>query len=139
VTVLTPREASIFACVVDTVVAPAPPLPPVPATDAVESFDAWLAHAPRPNRLALRALLYAVEVAPRLGGCGGRLRRLSAERRLAFFQRLERAPLAPARTIAEVLRTTAASSYYGDMEVMRALGYDAAQRVAHGRELRAAR
>lgn len=138
-TALTPREASIFACLVDTVVAPAPPLPPVAATDAVQAFDAWLARAPRPNRTALRALLYAIEVAPRLTGFGGRLRRLNAPSRLAFFERLERAPSGAARSVAEVLRSTAASSYYGDAGVMRALGYDAAERVARGQELRAAR
>ena len=137
--VLTPREASIFACLVDTVVAPAPPLPPVAATDAVEAFDAWLARAPRPNRLMLRALLYALEVGPRLAGLGARLRRLDATRRLAFFERIERARLPAARSLAEVLRSTASSSYYGDTGVMRTLGYDAAQRVARGRELRAAR
>ena len=37
---LTPREASIFACVCDTVVAPEPVLPPVRDTDAVAFFDA---------------------------------------------------------------------------------------------------
>ena len=41
--VLTPREASIFACVCDTVVAPAPVLPPVRDTDAVGFLDRWLA------------------------------------------------------------------------------------------------
>jgi hypothetical protein len=138
-TALTPREASIFACLVDTVVAPAPPLPPVPRTDAVEAFDAWLARAPRPNRVALRALLYAFEVAPRLGGFGGRLRRLDAARRLAFFQRVERSRLAGLRSAAEIARSTAASSYYGDLAVMRMLGYDAAERVARGRALREAR
>ena len=47
VTVLSPREASIFACVADTLLAPAPPLPPIGQTDAVRAFDAWLARAPR--------------------------------------------------------------------------------------------
>jgi hypothetical protein len=139
VTALTPREASIFACLVDTVVAPAPPLPPVAGTDAVEAFDAWLARAPRANRYALRALLYAIEIGPRLLGFGARLRRLDGGRRLAFFQRVERAKPAAARSMAEVLRSTASASYYGDIGVMRTLGYDAAERVARGRVLRAGR
>jgi hypothetical protein len=137
--VLTPREASIFACLVDTVVAPAPPLPPVAATDAVPAFDAWLARAPRANRIALRAVLYGLEVGPRLAGFGDRLRRLDATRRLAYFERLEHTRARAARSIAEVLRSTAASSYYGDTAVMRTLGYDAAERVARGRALRSAR
>ena len=56
---LSPREASIFACVCDTVVAPEPLLPPVRETDAVQFLDRWLAAAPRLNRIGLRALLYA--------------------------------------------------------------------------------
>ena len=44
--VLSPREAAIFACLADAVLAPAPPLPPIGETDAVEAFDAWLAASP---------------------------------------------------------------------------------------------
>ena len=74
--VLSPREASIFACLADTVVAPEPVLPPVRETDAVAFFDRWMARAPRLNRIGLRALLYALETgaAARSGsarGCGG--------------------------------------------------------------------
>ena len=53
---LSRREASIFACVCDTVVAPEPLLPPVRETDAVQFLDRWLAAAPRLNRIGLRAL-----------------------------------------------------------------------------------
>ena len=53
---LTPREASIFACLCDTIVAPGPALPPVQQTDAVEFLDRWLGLAPRLNRTGLRAL-----------------------------------------------------------------------------------
>ena len=54
--VLSAREASIFACLADTVLAPAPPLPPVTATDAVDAFDAWLARRARaqPHRRRAR-------------------------------------------------------------------------------------
>ena len=52
--VLTPREASIFACITDTVVAPEPILPPVRDTDAVGFLDRWLAAAPAMNRIGLR-------------------------------------------------------------------------------------
>jgi hypothetical protein len=114
---VTRREADIFACLVDTVVAPAPPLPPVSGTDAVAFFDTWLAAAPRLNRAGLRALLLALEVAPRLTGAGARLRRLDADARLAF---LRRAP----RGLVEPLRAAAAMSYYGDPGVAAYLGFD---------------
>ena len=53
---LHPREASMFACIADTVVAPAEGLPPLRRTDAVAAFAACLAAAPAPNRALLRAL-----------------------------------------------------------------------------------
>ena len=61
---LTPREASIFACLTDTVVAPRPLLPPVAETDTAAFFDRWMGRSPRLNRTGFRALLYVVEVAP---------------------------------------------------------------------------
>jgi hypothetical protein len=79
---------------VEEVVAPAPPLPPVSGTDAVAAFAAQLAAAPGLNRLAIRALLVA---------------------------HLTGLPLGPAR---EPLRALAHISYYGDLGVMRTLGYD---------------
>jgi len=43
---MTGRELSIFACVIDTVVAPAPPLPPVRVTDAAPAGRwCWAAQA----------------------------------------------------------------------------------------------
>ena len=57
--VLSPREASIFACLADTVVAPEPVLPPVRETDAVEFFDRWMdaCAADQPDRAARAPLL----------------------------------------------------------------------------------
>jgi hypothetical protein len=107
--VLTRREAAIFAAVVDAVVAPAPPLPPVADTDAVPAFDALLAAAPPLNRAALRVLLHIANLA--------RLRTRSRERRLAVLARLG----APA----DALRSLAAASYWGDAGAQRAIGYDA--------------
>lgn len=96
------RERDIFACLVDAVCAPAPPLPAVAGTDAVDSFERWVAAAPRANRLALRALLLG------LGAAG--LRRRPPPRRLALLRRLP-------RPLAEPLRAAAALSYYGDARV----------------------
>ena len=132
---MTRREADIFACLVDTVVAPAPPLPPVAGTDAVAWLERYLESSPRNGRLALRAGLLALEAAPRLLGFGARLRGLDATRRLAFVQRAEASPRGAAMV---ALRGVAQLAYYGDGAVMRLLGYDADARVARGRALRAA-
>ncbi len=98
--VLTPREARVFASVVDAAVAPGGPLPPVAETDAVESFAEWLRAAPRTNRVAIRALLHA----------------LNTDARLRWLERTD----GPA---VELLLRLAAHCYYGDERVMRRLGY----------------
>jgi hypothetical protein len=131
------REASIFACLIDTVVEPVPPLPPVAQTDAVAFFDRWMERSPAQLRLAFRALVHFAEVAPLLVGFRHRLRRLPAPERLRYIQRLERAPLPPIRQVAMLVNGMATLAYYGDDEVMRMLGYDADASVARGRELRA--
>lgn len=133
---LTPREASIFACLCDTVVAPEPFLPAVRDTDAVPSFERLLAASPRLNSIGLRALLYVVELAPRMSGAGGRLRRLDRNARTRFVERATSSRMAPVRELARALRSVALLSYYGDDGVMRTLGYDADERVRRGRELR---
>jgi hypothetical protein len=135
---LSPREASIFACVCDTVVAPEPALPPVRETDAVEAFDRMLAASPRLNRLGLRALLYAAELSPRAVGGRARLRRLGPDERARALERIERATLPQASELAKLVKGLACLSYYGDDSVMRRLGYDPDERVARGRELRTA-
>jgi hypothetical protein len=137
-TVLTPREASIFACWCDTVVAPKDVLPPVQETDAVSFFDFWLAHAPRLNRAALRGLLYAAETAPRLLGFRKRLRALSERDRAKALEKIERANAPQLRQLAKLMKGVAFLSYYGDDGIMRRLGYDAEERVETGRALRIA-
>jgi hypothetical protein len=88
------RERALVARYLHEAVAPAPPLPAVAGTDAVAAFAAQLAAAPRLNRLGLRALLIAHAAGVALG---------------------------PAE---EPLRALAHMSYYGDLGVMRTLGYD---------------
>jgi hypothetical protein len=132
---LHPREASMFACIADTVVAPGGALPPLRHTDAVAAFGAGLAAAPAPNRALLRALLYAVEAAPLLLGYGARLRRLSPDARAEALARLEAGPAGPAL---RPLTALAKLAYYGDDGVSRALGYDPDAVVARGRALREA-
>jgi hypothetical protein len=134
---LSPREASIFACVCDTVVAPEPALPAVRDTDAVESLDRWLARAPRLNRAGLRLLLYVAELAPRLVGLDTRLRGLSEADRARALAALEGVRSRQVRELVKVLRGVAFLCYYGDDGVMLRLGYDADSNIARGRRLRA--
>src|SRR6185503_20202915 len=102
--VLTPREASIFACMADAVVAPEPILPPVRETDAVAFFDRWMSRAPRLNRVALRGLLYTLEVAPRFLGFGARMRQLDAEGRAAFLNAIEKNRMPQLRQLAKLMQ-----------------------------------
>jgi hypothetical protein len=133
---LSPREASIFACVCDTVVAPQPALPPVHETDAVEFLDRWLSRAPRLNRAGLRALLYAAELAPRALGGRRRLRELPEGERADVLARLERSPRL--RDLVKLVQGIAFLAYYLDGAIMLRLGYDADATVERGRDLRAA-
>ncbi len=127
------READVFACLTDAVVAPGGGLPPLAETDAVAFLARYLAASPRRNRAGFRALLLALEVGPLALGFGARLRRLAPAARLAYLQRLERSPAAP---LAEMLEALAKLSYYGDEGVMAAVGYDPAAVVERGRRLR---
>jgi hypothetical protein len=135
---LTRREASIFACFTDAVVAPEPVLPPVNQTDAVEFFDDWMARSPRLNRLGMRALLYLLELSPLVAGPRRtRLRRLDRRDRTIWLNALERAPRAELRLVYKLVKGAAQLSYWGDDALMRSVGYDADANVRRGRELRA--
>ena len=127
------REASIFACFTDAVVAPAATLPAVRETDAVPAFLRYLARSPVLNRAGLRALLLALELGPVALGYRRRMRVLDPEDRRRYLVRLEASSLSFALT---VLRSLAHVSYYGDERVMRLLGYDATANVERGRALR---
>lgn len=135
---LTPREASIFACLVDAMLSPEPDLPPVAATNAVSDFDQWLAASPRLNRTGLRAALYMAELLPLVSGHRARLRRLERPERARFVAGAEHAAPAPLRLLFTSLRVFAAFCYYGDDDIARRLGYDADALLQRGRELRAA-
>jgi hypothetical protein len=134
--VLSPREASIFACLADTVVAPEPLLPPVRETDAVAFFDRWMARSPGVNRIALRALLYTLEAGPQLLGFGARMRRLSPARRAEYLRAIEQHRLPQLRQLAKLLQGFGQLAYSGDDQVRRRVGYDAEANVARGRALR---
>jgi hypothetical protein len=132
---MTGREASIFACLTDSVVAPIPPLPPVSGTDAVAAFERYLAACPRAGSLGLRGTLLMLELGPRALGFGGRMRTLAPDRRRAYLERLSRGRLEP---LVKAVQGLAHLFYYGDDAVMALIGYDAQARVQRGRALRAA-
>lgn len=134
---LAPREASIFACLVDTVAAPEPLLPPVAQTDCAFAFDRWMASAPALNSRGMRGLLLALELAPLALGHKQRFRRLPSERRARVVETLERNPARQVRELTKLLKGAAFLSYYGDDVVMRQVGYDAGANVERGRALRA--
>jgi hypothetical protein len=136
--VLTPREASIFACVVDTYCAPAGDLPAVRDTDAAFFADELMACSRPLNRLGFRAALHVAELAPLTTGHGARLRRLAPEQRRDFVLSLDRSRHLPGRALGRMLKLVATLAYYGDDGVLASLGYDPEAKLARGRELRAA-
>jgi ferric-dicitrate binding protein FerR (iron transport regulator) len=133
---LAPREASIFACLVDTVAAPEPLLPAVAQTDCAFAFDRWMAASPTLNALGMRALLLALEMLPLAMAYGARFRRLPVEERARFVKAIERSSNKQLRQLIKVLKGAAFLSYYGDDDVMRRIGYDAAANVERARSLR---
>jgi hypothetical protein len=135
---LAPREASIFACLVDTVAAPEPVLPPVAQTDCAFAFDRWMAASPALNARGMRALLLALEVMPLAMGFGSRFRRLSQDQRARFVKTVEHSPNKHLRQLAKVLKGAAYLAYYGDDGVMKRVGYDAQANLDRARALRAA-
>jgi hypothetical protein len=134
---LTPREASMFACVVDTVVAPEPALPPVRETDAVPFFDDWMARSPALNRIGMRGLLYALELSPLATGARTRLRRLDRSARTSWLNAIEHARNPHVRLVLKLVKGAAQLSYYGDDRVLALCGYDAEANLRRGQELRA--
>lgn len=134
---LTAREASMFACVVDTVVSPEPALPPVRETDAVTFFDDWMARSPALNRIGLRVLLYVIELSPLATGAGARLRCLDRAARARWLRAVEHASSGQVRLLSKLVKSAAQLSYYGDDRVLVLCGYDAEANLRRGRELRA--
>jgi hypothetical protein len=131
------REASIFACFTDAVVAPEPFLPAVRETDAVAFFDHWMGLLPRANRAGMRALLLLAELAP-IVSHGARLRRIDRARRGDWIQRVERSGNGHVRMLMKLMESAAQLSYYGNDAVLGQLGYDAEANLRRGRELRTA-
>lgn len=133
---ITPREASIYACLVDTYCEPGEGFPAVRDSSAVPFLDEWLARAPAFNRIAFRGLLYLAEIGPALSGYGARLRRLERGRRLEYVLSLDRSPFLPLRALSKLLKVATSLGYYGDAGVLRRIGYDPDAVLERSRELR---
>lgn len=133
---LAPREASIFACLVDTVAAPEPLLPAVSRTDCATFFDRWMAASPAVNARGMRGLLLALELMPFAYGHRARFRRLSAGDRARFVAAIEHSRNRHLRQLVKVLKGAAFLAYYGDDGVMKRIGYDAEANLQRARDLR---
>ncbi len=131
---MTRRELDTLGCVIEWAVSPRPPLPALADTDAVTAFASNFERGSRPERVALRGLLAALELLPFLAGERRRLTSLPPHRRAGVLGRLERGPAAP---VGSALAALAQFSYYGDLGVMRQLGYDPERVRARGRAVRA--
>jgi len=112
---MTGRELRTIRALIEWAVDPVPPLPAVPDTDAVAAFAADIDRSQPPQRLALRGALALVEVLP--------------------LRWLDDGLLAP---LGDALAALAQLAYYGDLTVMRALGYDPERVTERGRAVRLA-
>ena len=120
---MTPRERLIVAALAEGVVDPRPPMPEIAQTDTVDAFEEALAPGPTANRVALRAALRLVDrAAPRLVGERGPLHLLPREARAKALHAAARHPVLGAAM--EPLRGVLHLAYYGDLGVLRSLGYD---------------
>lgn len=133
---LTAREAAVFGSLVEAYCRPGPPLPPVSATDAIAFVDRLAAGSRRLNRVVFKLILRLIDVAPFVAGERARFTRLEPDRRARFVNRLDDSRLQLLPILSKLLKTLALVSYYGDLEVLRATGYDPEANVARGRALR---
>jgi hypothetical protein len=133
---LRPREAAVLAALVEAYCRPEPVLPPVEATDAVAFVDRFAADSRFLNRTVFKAILRAIDLAPFVAGERKRFTRLDADRRARFVSRLDRSRLQLLPILSKLLKTLTLMSYYGDLAVLRAAGYDPQANVERGRALR---
>ena len=135
---MTKREAAIFACFTDTVVAPEPLLPPVDRTDAADFLAEWIDLSPKLNAAGLRAAIVALDVGPLAMGFRRRLRKLPRAHRVDYLVRIEKHRSPQVRQAVKALKGSAFLCYYGDDGILKRLGYDADANLARARALRTA-
>jgi|tagenome__1003787_1003787.scaffolds.fasta_scaffold18651116_2 hypothetical protein len=114
---MTTRELRAFERVAEAVIAPVAPLPHVRDTDAAAALQRSLAAVPRLNALALRALFVLAALWP-------------------WRWPLDRVGRGPLAAVAKAVNALAYLHYYGDVRVMRLLGYDPDAVVARAAEVR---
>jgi hypothetical protein len=130
---LRPREAAIFAALTDSYCAPARP---VGGSDATAFAEELASRAPAINRIGFRVILHLVDLAPVVRR-RRRFTELARAQRDEFLLGLDRSRWFILRTAGRLLKTITMMSYYGDLGVLRELGYDPAANLARGRALRA--
>lgn len=133
---VSPREASMFACITDAMLRPEPDLPPVSETTAVYFFDSYLSCGPKLNAVGFRAVLWCCELAPFITGYGKRFRRLDAYERARFLQGWSESRVPQLRASFKLIKSIGGLSYYNDGGVLKRCGYDPDANVARGRALR---
>jgi hypothetical protein len=135
---LRPREAAVFTALVEAYCRPEPLLPPVAATDALVFMDGLAARSRWLNRAVFKVTLRAIDLAPVLGRDRKRFTRLDPDRRARFVNGLDRSRIQLLPILSKLLKTLTLMSYYGDLSVLHAAGYDPEANVERGRALRRA-
>jgi hypothetical protein len=136
-TALRPREAAVLEALVDAYCRPEPTLPAVVSTDAVAFVDRFAADSRFLNRTVFKVMLRAIDLAPFVTGERRRFTGLDPDRRARFLNRLDRSRFQLLPIVSKLLKTLTFMSYYGDLGVLRATGYDPRANVERGRALRA--
>jgi hypothetical protein len=134
---LRPREAAVLVALVEAYCRPEPVLPPVEGTDAVAFVDRFAADSRFLNRTVFKAMLRAIDLAPFVAGERKRFTRLDPDRRARFVNGLDGSRFQLLPILSKLLKTLTLMSYYGDLGVLRAAGYDPQANVERGRALRA--
>jgi hypothetical protein len=135
--VLSEREGQIFEALTDTYCAPDGSFPLVSGTDAVLFIDDLTARSSWRNQIGFHLLLAFADLLPIVRGYHKRFRKLEREQRAGFLHGLDKSRWTALALPGKLLKTLTMMSYYGDIEALRAAGYDPEANVARARALRA--
>lgn len=107
----------------------------VSCADVLSFVRRWVDGLPRDLRWGLRAFAWLIDWLPLLIILRpARYTRLAAEARLRYLHGLERSRIYLWRSALKALRSFVLMGYYGQPQVSRALGYDAARTRERSRE-----
>jgi hypothetical protein len=124
----------VFAALTDSYCAPVHR--PVGLSDATAFAQELAAVSPAVNRIGFRVILRLVDLAP-FPRRRRRFTALARAQRDEFLRGLDCSRWFILRTAGRLLKTVTMMSYYGDREVLLAIGYDPDANLARGRALRA--